>query len=77
LAFPSNRRTSHAAQKPAVLPLTPSSQPALFIKACSAAVSFPPPSFSMLGLYEQTQQYQPLSALQAFHLPLSSLVLAP
>ena len=42
LAFPSNRRTSHAAQKPAVLPLTPSSQSALFIKACSARCFLPP-----------------------------------
>src|SRR5271155_114333 len=42
LVFLANRRTSHAAQKPAVLPLTPSSQPALFIKACSARCFFPP-----------------------------------
>jgi len=35
-----NRRTSHAAPKPAVLPLTPSSQPAPFIKACSARCFF-------------------------------------
>ena len=41
LAFPSNRRTSHAAQKPAVLPLTPSSKPTPFIKACSARCFFP------------------------------------
>src|SRR5271155_4090333 len=37
-----NRRTSHAAQKPAVLPLTLSSQPAPFIKACSPRCFFPP-----------------------------------
>src|SRR5271154_3899062 len=42
LAFPSNRRISHAAQKPAVLPLTPSSKSALFIKACSARCFLPP-----------------------------------
>jgi hypothetical protein len=52
LAFTSNRCTSHAAQKPDALLLTPSSRPALFIKTCSARCFLSPPlsSFSMLGL---------------------------
>src|SRR5271154_3934923 len=45
-----NRCTSHAAQKPAVLPLTPSSQPAPFIKACSARCFFPQSLLLEVGL---------------------------
>ena len=71
LAFPFNRRTSNVAQKPTILPLTPSSPSSTFHNACSAAVSFP----SILLLldigftFSEPNNTNPLWALWTLHSP--------